>query len=312
MESAPESKEKPMEPSPLAEYKAMSACGPSLRTAYTHLFSRLPGIDRTSAEQFRLQCRSSAFGEQTSGCAPGFVQANLVVVPHEHAFNFLRFCLANPRACPLLDVTAPGDPTPRTVACGADLRTDLPKYRVWHDGAVVDERRDVSDLWSSSMVGFLLGCSFSWEQVLHEAGLTPRQVLEKCNVPMYRTSLPNATVEPFGGNLVVSMRPFLPSQLQAVFSITERYPGAHGAPIHWGDPSEIGVCIEGEPDWGDRVSVREGEIPVFWACGVTPQEALREARLPFAITHAPGHMFVTDLTDDEIIVPSHAEQCAQP
>mmetsp|Transcript_3757 Transcript_3757/g.8112 ORF Transcript_3757/g.8112 Transcript_3757/m.8112 type:complete len:294 (-) Transcript_3757:123-1004(-) len=276
----------------------------SLRTAYSHLFSRRPGIDRSVAEAFRSRCRSGVFTQQTSGCAPGFVQANLVAVPHEHAFSFLCFCLANPRACPLLDVTSPGDPTPRMIACGADLRSDLPRYRVWRDGAVVDEPCDVSDVWSSSMVGFLLGCSFSWEQVLQEAGLTPRQVEQACNVPMYRTCIPNTPVGPFGGNMVVSMRPYLPSQLAAVAAITEQYPGAHGGPVHWDSPSEIGVCVESNPDWGERVRVREGEVPVFWACGVTPQEALREARLPFAITHAPGHMFVSDLTDSEILVPS--------
>uniref|UniRef100_A0A7S0IYI5 DUF1445 domain-containing protein n=1 Tax=Calcidiscus leptoporus TaxID=127549 RepID=A0A7S0IYI5_9EUKA len=292
--------------SPLAAYLSMLRTGPALRTAYTHLFSRQPGVDRNVAERFRLQCRSSAFGGQTSGRVPGFVQANLVAVPQKHAFSFLRFCLANPRACPLLDVTAPGDPTPRTVAHTADLRTDLPKYWVWHDGAVADERQDVVDVWCDEMVGFLLGCSFSWEQALQEAHLPPRQIEENCNVPMFRTSLSNLPVQPFGGNLVVSMRPYLPSQLSAVAAITGRYPGAHGAPIHWGDPHEIGVCIEGDPDWGDRVSVRESEVPVFWACGVTPQEALREAQLPFAITHAPGHMFITDLVDNEILIPSLA------
>jgi len=253
------------------------------------------------------------FTGQTSGSVPKFVQANLVALPQQHAFDFLRFCLANPRACPLLDVTAPGDPVPRTVAADADLRTDVPKYCVWRDGRVVEERTDVSssELWPDDMVGFLLGCSFSWEHLLHEHYLTPRQVEEQRNVPMYRTNVPNASVGPFGGELVVSMRPYLPSQLPTVASLTGRYPGAHGAPIHWGDAREIGVCLESPPDFGERVTIREGEVPAFWACGVTPQEALRAAKLPLAITHAPGHMFVTDLTDSEIHVPNLLEDPTQ-
>ena len=239
------------------------------------------------------------------------MQANLVALPQAYAFDFLRFCLANPRACPVLDVTAPGDPVPRTIAADADLRTDVPKYCVWRDGEMVEERSDVTELWSDDMVGFLLGCSFSWEHLLHEAYLTPRQIEERCNVPMYRTNLPNAAVGPFGGNLVVSMRPYLPEQLSTVAALTGRYPGAHGAPIHWGDPSEIGVRVDSSPDWGDQVTIREGEVPVFWACGVTPQEALRQAKLPLAITHAPGHMFVSDLTDAEIHVPNLVEDETQ-
>jgi uncharacterized protein YcsI (UPF0317 family) len=296
---------------PLLAYKEFLAAGPSLRTGYTNFFSRRSGVDRSDAAKFRQRCRSGAFTDQTSGSVPGFVQANLVALPQEHAFDFLRFCLANPRACPLLDVTAPGDPAPRTVAADADLRTDIPKYWVWRDGQVAEERTDVSDLWSDGMVGFLLGCSFSWEHLLHEHYLTPRQIEERCNVPMYRTNVPNVAVGPFGGNLVVSMRPYLPSQLSTVAALTGRYPGAHGGPVHWGDAGEIGVNVQGPPDWGDQVTIREGEVPAFWACGVTPQEALRQAKLPLAITHAPGHMFVSDLTDSEIHVPNLLEDATQ-
>ena len=286
--------------SPLQTYVSELAGNPSLRTAFTHRFSRIEGIDRSEAHRVRLSCRSGEFGGQTSGIAFGFVQANLVALPREHAFDFLRFCLLNPRACPLLEVTAPGDPSPRTVADGADLRTDLPKYLLWRDGVVAEERTDVTDLWSDDMVGFLLGCSFTWEKALDEAALTPRQIEEACNVPMYRSSLYNVPVGPFGGQLVVSMRPYLPYQLSRVAALTEQYPGAHGGPIHWGDPSAIGVSVEGMPDWGDKVTIRDGELPCFWACGVTPQEALRLAKLPLAITHAPGHMFISDMMDDEL------------
>ena len=285
--------------SPLAAYRSS---GGSLRTGLSHLFQRQAGVDREPAASFRARCRSGEFCGQTSGTAPGFVQANFVALGREHAFDFLRFCLANPRACPLLDVTAPGDPVPRTLAPDADLRSDLPKYLVWRDGEVSEARSDVSDLWARDTVGFLLGCSFSWESLLAGAGLTPRQMEQHCNVPMYRTSLPNEPIGPFGGNLVVSMRPYVPDHLRPVSEITSRYPGAHGGPVHWGDPAAIGVSIDGEPDYGDRVAVRDDEVPVFWACGVTPQEALRAARLPFAITHAPGHMFVADLVDSELEV----------
>ena len=295
--------------SPLAAYAFQSAQA-SFQTAYTHVFSRRADADVAAASSFRERCRSKSYDGQTSGFAPGFVQANLVVLPHAHAFDFLRFCLSNPRACPLLEVTAPGDPRPLTVAPGADLRSDLPRYLIWRDGEVAEERTDVADVWRDDMVGFLLGCSFSWEHLLASAGLTPRHIEQGSNVPMFRTSLRNASAGAFGGHLVVSMRPYLPQQLHAVAEITARYPGAHGAPIHWGDPSALGIAPRAleaggaGPDWGDAVPMRRGELPVFWACGVTPQEALREARLPLAITHAPGHMFITDLIDEELRVPT--------
>ena len=232
-----------------------------------------------------------------------------MALPVEHAFDFLAFCLRNPRACPLLDVTAPGDPRPLTVAPSADLRTDMPKYRVWRHGELADELATLdghAELWNDSTVGFLLGCSFSWETLLQSEGLTPRQVEMGRNVPMYRTGLRNARVGPFGGELVVSMRPYAPRDVARVASLTARFPGAHGGPIHWGSPSALGLSeaqvLAGEPDFGEAVEVREGEAPVFWACGVTPQAALMEAALPLAVTHAPGHMFVTDLLDGELDV----------
>ena len=293
-------------PSPLAAYRA-SIQLPQLRTGLTRELEPSRAVDRSAANAFRSRVRSGEWGGPTVGCAPGFVQANFVALPAEFAHDFLAFCLRNPRACPLLDVTSPGDPCPRTVAPGADLRSDLPRYRVWRDGRVAEEVTSLdASLWDErrTMVGFLLGCSFSWEHELHAAGLTPRQMEEGVNVPMFETTISNAPVGPFAGRLVVSMRPYLPRHLEAVAALTGRYPGAHGAPIHWGDPAALGlsreqVC-EGPPDWGERVTVRPGEEPVFWACGVTPQAALAEARLPFAITHAPGHMLVCDVTDREL------------
>ena len=285
---------------PLKTFLAESATQHRLRTAYSHQF-RLDGEgDRAAAAAFRERCRSGEFGGPTSGCAPGYVQANLVALPRQHALDFLCFALRNPRACPLLDVTAPGDPRPLTVAPSADLRTDLPKYCVWRDGRMVEEVADVSALWGDDMVGFLLGCSFSWEHGLVEMGHPPRHMEEGRNVPMYQTNVPNARVGPFGGSLVVSMRPYRLEDLPRIVSLTCAYPGAHGGPLHWGAPELLGIDPDalGAPQWGDAVTVRDDEVPVFWACGVTPQLALENARPDIAITHAPGHMLVLDTSDD--------------
>ena len=288
--------------SPLAAFKRGGA---SLRTGLTHLYNHAHDEPSAAAAiAFRARCRSGEFASQTSGQAPGFVQANFVALPQEYAFDFLRFCLRNPRACPLLDVTDAGDPTPRTVAPSADLRTDIPKYCVWRRGKVAESPSDVSSLWTDEMVGLLLGCSFSWEDELAKAGLPPRHVEEGRNVPMYLTDVPNAAVGPFGGRLVVSMRPYRPDQIARVVEITARYPGAHGGPVHWGNHGELGIADLSAPDFGDAVTIKPGEVPVFWACGVTPQAALAEAALPLAGTHAPGHMLVTDVREAALEVPA--------
>lgn len=294
---------------PISPLESLVGDKAAIRTGYTHLFSPVEGVDRTAAQVFRAACRAGEYDGQTSGLLPGFVQANLVCLPEEHAFAFLAFALRNSRACPLLEITEPGDPCPRAIAPSADLRTDVPKYRVWRHGELLKEPTDIRDLWGGRMVGFLLGCSFSWEAQLTAANLTPRNVEMGCNVPMYRTNILNAPSGPFGGELVVSMRPYRPEVLDTVTAITSRYPGAHGGPIHWGDPSEIGIEESrlSSPDFGNAVEIRQGEVPVFWACGVTPHSALLSAKLPLAITHAPGHMFMTDLIDTELEVPNGAE-----
>lgn len=291
-------------PSPLEKHLGNSKSGRELRTAYGPRYRFDDTLDRSEARSFRESVRSGKHPGQTSGFAPGFVQANFVALPKEHAFEFLRFALTNPKACPLLSVTQPGDPTVENVAAGADLRQDIPKYRVWRDGKLAEERADIREIWDAQkdMVGFLLGCSFSWENVLKEAGLCPRQIEEGKNVPMYRTVHPNYPVGPFTGELVVSMRPYQPDKVPEAADITSRYPGAHGGPVHWGDPSELGFSAEklAVPDWGDAVTLKEGEVPVFWACGVTPQTAVEAAALPLVVTHAPGHMFICDVTDAEL------------
>ncbi|MEW4526177.1 putative hydro-lyase [Maioricimonas sp. JC845] len=248
----------------------------------------------------RHQARDGRLTGPTAGLAPGFTQANLVILPREHAFPFLLFCQRNPRPCPVLEVTEPGDPVPRRFAPSADLRTDLPRYRVWRDGELADEPTDISSLWQEDFVSFLIGCSFTFEAPLLDAGLPVRHIELGCNVPMYRTSIDCVAAPPFRGKLVVSMRPFLPPQAIQAIQITSRFPAVHGAPVHFGDPAQIGIEDISRPDFGDAVEIRPGETPVFWACGVTPQVALMQARLPLVITHSPGCMFVTDRPDAEL------------
>lgn len=256
-------------------------------------------VHRTAAA-LRAACRSGAFTQPTAGQAPGFVQANLVALRREHVESFWRFCAANAAPCPLLEVTEPGAFEAPRLAPGSDLRFDLPKYRIWIDGELKEERTSVEDLWDEDMQGFLLGCSFSWEGLLAKAGLPARHTEEGGNVPMFTTSIPLKPEGPFHGSMVVSMRPYRPEQVAEVAQITSEFPAAHGAPVHIGDPVAIGIADCMRPDHGDPVNIRSGEVPVFWACGVTPAIALQSAKLPFAITHAPGHMFVADTRDDEL------------
>lgn len=248
----------------------------------------------------RIACRAGALTGPTPGLALGFVQANLVVLPRDWAFDFLLFCQRNPKPCPLLDVTEPGDPVPRLVAPDADLRTDLPAYRLWRNGELVEEPPDVTRHWRDDLVGFLIGCSFTFENALLAAGVPVRHIEQGANVPMYRTNIACQSAGRFSGPLVVSMRPLTPERAIAATTICAGFPKAHGAPIHFGDPAAIGIRDIAQPDFGDAVEIRTGEVPVFWACGVTPQAALREARPPFAITHKPGHMFLTDLRDSDL------------
>lgn len=248
----------------------------------------------------RQAARSGAWNLPTAGLAPNYVQTNVVILPAAHAFDFLRFCLRNPKPCPVVDVTAAGDPRPDpAVAQDADLRTDVPRYRVYREGEPAEERTDIRDLWQDDFVGVLLGCSFTFEQALLAAGVPVRHVACGCNVPMYITHWETRPAGPFHGPLVVSMRPIPGDLVPRAVEVTARFPQAHGAPVYIGDPRGLGIDDLGRPDFGDPVPVQPGEVPVFWACGVTTQMAVMNARLPLVITHAPGHMFVTDLTIDE-------------
>ena len=218
----------------------------------------------------------------------------MVILPAGDARDFEEFCKRNPKPCPVLEVLGPGQTEPVNSAPGADVRTDLPRYRVFRDGKPVEDRCDISELWRDDLVTFLLGCSFSAEEALISAGLEPRHIAETGLVPMYRTTRPTVPAGRFSGPVVVSMRPYTPNDAVRAQEITARYPMAHGAPLQIGDAAGLGIRDLGAPEYGAAVTIRDGEVPVFWACGVTPQEAIRNARPEIAITHAPGYMFVSD------------------
>ncbi len=237
----------------------------------------------------------------TASLAPGFAQANLVVLPQDAAREFALFASRNPGPCPLLDVTGPGSPV-TGLAAGADLRTDLPGYRVWEHGACVAEPDEVTRYWRDDLVAFLTGCSFTFERALAAAGVPVRHVEQGRNVPMFITSDQCRPAGIFGGPLVVSMRPMPADRVPVAVSVTARYPAVHGAPVHAGRPAALGIADLSKPDFGDPVDFRDGDVPVFWACGVTPQVALARAGLEFAITHAPGHMLITDVPDEDYAI----------
>ncbi|CAA9536433.1 MAG: UPF0317 protein YcsI [uncultured Thermomicrobiales bacterium] len=243
----------------------------------------------------RAAVRAGAFRGHTAALAPAFAQANLVVLPRHLAADFRSFCERNPKPCPILDVTAPGSPEPPKIAPGADVRTDIPRYRVYRDGELVEERDDLLDLWRDDLVAFLIGCSFTFEGDLIAAGVPVRHVEAGRNVPMYRTNRPCAPAGPFQGPLVVTLRPMPPGCVAEAIAITERYPAVHGGPIHVGDPADLGIADLARPEWGDPPAMHPGDVPVFWACGVTPQAVAIATKPPLMLTHAPGHMLVTDV-----------------
>ncbi|MGH7047085.1 MAG: putative hydro-lyase [Stellaceae bacterium] len=248
----------------------------------------------------RRRIRDGSFTGPTAGLAAGNVQANLVILPKALAHDFLRFAQANPKPCPVLAVSEPGDPHLPALGADLDLRTDLPKYRVWRHGELVAEPGDIAGIWRDDLVSFALGCSFSFEQALIEDGIELRHVTCGSNVSMYRTSIACIPAGRFAGPLVVSMRPLPPGDAIRAIQITARFPRVHGAPVHIGLPEAIGIADLAKPDYGDSVPVRAGELPVFWACGVTPQAVIAEAKPDFCITHAPGAMLITDLLNSKL------------
>jgi len=253
-----------------------------------------------TGHEVRRLCRAGSFDRPTSGIAPGYVQGNLAILPRDWADEFLRFCQANPKPCPLLGLSEAGSPHIPALGADLDIRTDLPRYRVWRDGELVDEPRDLRSVWRDDLVSFVIGCSFSFEEPLLQADVPVRHIALGCNVPMYRTSIATQAAGRFHGPLVVSMRPLKPADAIRAIQITTRLPAVHGAPVHLGFPEAIGIKDIARPDYGDAVPLEPGELPVFWACGVTPQAAIAAARPPFAITHSPGCMLVTDLKNTHL------------
>lgn len=255
-----------------------------------------------SPAEVRAMIRRNEWTKPTSGMAKGFTQANLAILKKDIAFDFLLFCQRNPKPCPVLDVTEAGSPVPRLVAPTADIRTDIPKYRIYRRGELVDEVQDILNYWEDDMVAFLIGCSFTFEHPLMNSGIPVRHIEENCNVAMYKTNIPCIKAGRFEGPVVVSMRPIPEKDVVRAVQITSRFPSVHGAPIHIGNPASIGIKNIDKPDFGDRVTIKAGEVPVFWACGVTPQAVAMQIKPELMITHAPGHMFITDVQDEKFSV----------
>jgi uncharacterized protein YcsI (UPF0317 family) len=251
-------------------------------------------------EEVRALIRRGELVQPTSGLAPGYVQANLVILPKELAIDFSLFCQRNPRACPLMEMLEPGEYEPVLTAPSADIRVDLPLYRIYKDGKLVSEEKEITSYWTNDLVGFLLGCSFTFETALMRAGIPLRHIDEGKIIAMYETNIAAIPAGIFSGPVVVSMRPIHTSKVIKSIQITSRFPLSHGAPLHFGNPEEIGIQDLAQPEYGNPIEIREKEVPVFWACGVTSQAAAVNSKPPFMITHSPGYMFITDILDEEL------------
>lgn len=261
-----------------------------------------------SAREVRQAIRSGAYAGHTAGLAAGKLQCNLAILPQAHALDFLRFCQRNPKPCPVVGVSDTGNPYLPTLGADIDIRRDVSKYRVFEDGVLASEVTDISDLWRDDLVTVALGCSFTFENALIRHGIPVRHVEQGRNVPMFRSNIALTPAGPFQGEMVVTMRPIKADQVEQARQISARYPHAHGAPIAVGDPAPLGIADLSAPDWGEAVDIRSGETPVYWACGVTPQNVLRDAKLPLCITHSPGHMLIADVAEDAettIITPTN-------
>ena len=250
--------------------------------------------DLSPAEVRRL-IRSGQHTSDTTGLAMGYIQGNLAILPEKYALDFATFCQRNPKPCPLIAMSEKGAVDLPTLAHDFDLRTDVPKYRIFRDGEFVEAVTDITDFWRDDFVAFVLGCSYSFEEALISAGLPLRHLDEGKAVACYNTTIPTTPAGPFSGGMVVSMRPFSPANAIRAIEVTSRFPLTHGAPVHFGDPAAIGIADIYKPDYGDGPTIGEGEVPVFWACGITPQVVVTNAKPEICITHFPGHMLITDL-----------------
>ncbi len=258
-------------------------------------------LRRLPVKKVRKAIRNGLYSGHTAGIGLGHLQGNLVILPASYALDFFRFCQRNPKPCPLVGVSDTGDPMMRTLGSDIDIRTDIPLYNVYRDGNLTDQAQDISDLWQNDYVAFALGCSFSFEEALMAEGIRLDHIEANKTVAMYCTSLNTKPAGPFVGPVVCSMRPMLPTDAIRACAITSRYPHAHGEPVHLGDGKEIGIKNISKPDWGDTPIFEDGQIPVFWACGVTPQAAIQTAKPPVCITHAPGSMLITDIPSWETV-----------
>ena len=264
-----------------------------------------PALRREDAQSglaARVAVRSGAHRGPTAGLAPGFVQGNLAILPERLAADFLRFCQLNPKPCPVIGTSAPGDWRVPALGEDIDIRTDLPRYRVWRNGNLEAEPEDLREVWRGDLVSFVIGCSFSFEEALMAEGIELRHIALGRNVPMYQTSIATTEAGPFRGPMVVSMRPLKPADAIRAVQITTRFPAVHGAPVHIGKPELIGIKDIMRPDYGDAVPIGDDELPVFWACGVTPQSVIATAKPDFCITHAPGAMLVTDRKNTDFAI----------
>ena len=270
-------------------------------TSQSSVTSKKPNSELSPSE-FRQLIRNNEHTGNTSGFCSGYVQTNMVILPKDWAADFQQFCQQNPKPCPVLGISAPGSWEIPKLAKDLDIRSDLPSYKIFEEGKVTHEVTNISEYWQDDLVTFMLGCSFSFEEPLIDNGLEVRNVTEQCNVPMYNTNIACDPSIKFSGNMVVSMRPFLATDAIRAIQICTRFPAVHGAPIHFGDPSLIGIDDINHPDFGDAVTIKENEIPLFWACGVTPQAALEHAKPPFCITHSPGCMLVTDVKNSSLSI----------
>ena len=251
-------------------------------------------------KKVRAMIRKGQWKKPTAGLAPGYAQANLVILPQRYAFDFLLFCQRNPRPCPLLEVLEPGRSAATFLSSGADIRTDLPLYNIYRKGKLQETVPGIEEFWQEDFITFLIGCSYSFEEALIRASIPVRHIEEGRNVPMYITNIPCNTAGIFRGTLVVSMRPVPAGKIVPAVRITSRYSAVHGGPVHIGDPAAIGIRNIKRPDFGEAVTIGKDEVPLFWACGVTPQVAVMNAKPDICITHAPGHMFISDVLNEEL------------
>ena len=263
-----------------------------------HTFSEdYESLRKLDKSDLRDAIRTLRYAGHTAGLAAGYLQANIIILPEQYALNFMRYCQRNPKPCPLVGVSETGSPLMHTLGRDLDIRSDVPRYNVYRDGKLVDSSLDIVDLWADDFVAFAMGCSFTFEDALVKAGLPIWHIENNKTVPMYRSNIDTVEAGPFGGKMVVTMRAIDANRVDEAIEISRRYPMAHGGPVHIGDPSSIGLDDLSKPDWGDSPAPVGDKTPVFWACGVTPQNAVMRAQLPLVISHTPGHMLITDIDD---------------